>query len=73
VGKQVSGGRDKLSAMAQVIGALNDADAKGFASELNVADNNGLYIYSRTGICVNLGDKAKWEIGRAHEVRAPGS
>lgn len=58
VGKQVSADRDKLSAMARVIGALNDADAKGYVSELNVADVNGLYIYSRTGICVDLGDES---------------
>lgn len=57
IGRRISADEARLSAMEAVIGALDAAGARAYASELNVGDVNNLYIYSRTGIYVALGDE----------------
>jgi cell division septal protein FtsQ len=59
IGRQVSAGEARIAAMGEVIRALGEMDARAYVSELNVADVNGLYIYSRTGIYVALGDEGE--------------
>ncbi len=61
IGRRIAANEDRLSAMREVISALDGAGARGHVSELNVADVNALYIYSRTGILVILGDEGEME------------
>ncbi len=57
IGSRVSADEDRLTAMTAVIDALTAQNAGTYASEVNVSDVNRLYIYSRTGIYVALGDE----------------
>lgn len=56
IGRRISADEDRIYAMGEVIRVLDVAEARAYVSELNVSDVNDLYIYSRTGIFVMLGD-----------------
>ena len=56
LGARVPADAERISAMTEIIGALNESGARELVSELNVADVKNLYFYSRTGIYVALGD-----------------
>ncbi|MGI6239897.1 MAG: cell division protein FtsQ/DivIB [Christensenellales bacterium] len=56
LGRRISADESRIHAMGVVVDALDRCAARELASELNVADLNGLYLYSRTGIHVSLGD-----------------
>ena len=56
LGQIVSAPADRLAAMVSVLGALYENGASAYVSELNVSDANSIFIYSRTGIRVEMGD-----------------
>lgn len=56
LGQIVSAPADRLAAMVAVLGALYENGASAYVSELNVSDANSIFIYSRTGIRVEMGD-----------------
>ena len=73
-GEVVSAPASQLEALVTTLGALYDNAATGYVSELNVSNPHALYLYSRTGMRVDLGDSA--DIGRQGAVdgqRAAGS
>ncbi len=61
VGQLVDADADRIEAMREVIAALEKGDANAYVSELNVSDVNELYIYSRTGIYVALGNDGEMD------------
>ena len=54
----VSAPASQLEALVTTLGALYDNAATGYVSELNVSNPHALYLYSRTGMRVDLGDSA---------------
>lgn len=61
VGKRLSAPEKQLSAMRAVLEAVRAQNAGNYLSELNVSDVNRLWMVSRTGIRVELGDEAQME------------
>jgi cell division protein FtsQ len=61
VGKVVEADKDRIAAVHEVITALGNGAAAAYVSELNVGDVNELYIYSRTGIYVALGNDGEMD------------
>ena len=60
-GAPLSADAATIEAMRAVIQALRTIGAEALVSELNVADTRQLYLYSRTGIQVALGDSTGME------------
>lgn len=66
IGGKIAAPKEQLEAMGIVLRALKEQGATMYASELNVSDPMNLWITSRTGIRVELGDisemgqKALW-------------
>ena len=64
--------------MTAVLDALYDNGATQYVSELNVSDANSLYIYTRTGMRVDLGNsenmnnKIIWMAGTLKDLEARG-
>lgn len=46
----------RVAAMCAAVAAIDECGAAEYVSELNVDDVDGMYLYSRTGIQVMLGD-----------------
>ena len=57
-GEVVSAPASQLEALVTTLDALYDNAATGYVSELNVSNPHALYLYSRTGMRVDLGDSA---------------
>lgn len=47
----------RLDAVCTILKAIDNTDTETYISEINAADTDNLYLYSRTGIQVMLGDK----------------
>ena len=68
----------RLEAMTAVIAALDQNNAREYVSELNVEDSNAIYLYSRTGMRVELGDaqnmdqKIIWMAGALKDLESRG-
>lgn len=77
-GQTVAASAGRLQAMQTVIEALDAQDARAYVSELNVGNTYALYLYSRTGIRVSLGDaqnmdrKIIWMVGALRDLEARG-
>ena len=54
-GEVVSAPASQLEALVTTLDALYDNAATGYVSELNVSNPHALYLYSRTGMRVDLG------------------
>ena len=61
VGKRLNAPEEQLEAMRAVLEAVRSQNAGKYLSELNVSDANRLWMVSRTGIRVELGDSAQME------------
>ena len=61
LGSQIGGDSQAVEDMVAVLRALQAVDAEALVSELNVADSQQLYFYSRTGIQVMLGSNDNME------------
>lgn len=61
-GAKIGADGRRLAAMTSVIQALQAAEADDLISELSVADTEQLYLYSRTGIKVMLGNTAELDV-----------
>ena len=78
LGEVVSAPSARLSAMTAVLDALYDNGATQYVSELNVSDANSLYIYTRTGMRVDLGNsenmnnKIIWMAGTLKDLESRG-
>ncbi len=78
LGQVVSAPADRLTAMVEVLNALYENGATAYVSELNVSNANSIYIYSRTGMRVELGDsgnmhnKIIWMAGALADLEARG-
>lgn len=55
-GRLIGSDSQRVSAMCAVVAAIDECGAADYVSELNVDDVDSLYLYSRTGIQVMLGD-----------------
>ncbi len=55
-GRLIGGDVRRISAMCAVVAAIDECGAADYVSELNVDNVDSLYLYSRTGIQVMLGD-----------------
>lgn len=60
-GMQLGSETVRLQAMTAVYDALAAQNAMEYVSELNVENRNSLYLYSRTGVLVSLGDSENME------------
>lgn len=58
VGGRISAPEEKLAAMKAVLTAIRDQSAGVYVSELNIEDVMNMWITTRTGIRVELGDSA---------------
>lgn len=56
LGEVIYAPEDQRAAMCEALNAIYENDARAYVSELNVSDPNAVYIYSRTGMRVELGD-----------------
>lgn len=56
LGEEVSAPAEKLAAMRSVLEAIRAQDAAAYVSELNVSDPLNMWITTRSGIRVELGD-----------------
>ncbi|NLF28244.1 MAG: FtsQ-type POTRA domain-containing protein [Clostridiales bacterium] len=78
LGQVVGAPSEQLDAMKRVLAAVSGADASQYVSELNVQDANSIYIYSRTGMRVELGDasnmvrKVLWMAGALKDLESRG-
>ncbi len=77
-GEVVSAPASQLEAMVSALSALYDNAATAYVSELNVSNPNDIYLYSRTGMRVTLGDdtdmgsKVVWMVGALRDLEARG-
>lgn len=55
-GRQIGADHDRIDAMCAVLRGIDAAGCGEYVSELNVESTDGIYLYSRTGIQVMLGD-----------------
>lgn len=60
-GKPITADRNRVDAMCAVARTISECDASAYVSELNTDDVDSLYLYSRTGIKVMLGDSNNME------------
>lgn len=60
-GTLLSTDASKLAILADLVDALNVSGAWDYVSEFNAEDQKDLYIYSRTGMIVHLGDGERLE------------
>lgn len=78
LGQKIGTSDGRLEAMTVVIEALNQNNAREYVSELNVENNNAIYLYSRTGMRVELGDvenmdrKIIWMAGALKDLESRG-
>lgn len=78
VGSLLEAPAGRLEAMSAIINALSEIGAGEYVSEINVTDINALYIYSRTGINVQLGNsenmrsKVVWMAEALRDLEARG-
>lgn len=78
LGQVVSAPSARLAAMTAVLEALYDNAATQYVSELNVSDANSIYIYTRTGMRVDLGNRENmnnkiiWMTGALRDLEARG-
>jgi len=78
LGQVVGAPTEQLAAMRAVLSAVFEAGARQYVSELNVQDANSIYIYSRTGMRVELGDasnmerKVIWMAGALQDLESRG-
>ena len=61
LGRRISADTARINAITAVLNAIEKIDCAEFISELNVDDPDSLYLYSRTGIQVMLGDAERME------------
>ena len=68
----------QLEAMGTTLEALYENGATGYVSELNISVPNDIYLYSRTGMRVDLGDrenmgnKVVWMVGALRDLESRG-
>ena len=78
LGQVVSAPEAQLRAMTETLAALYDNAATQYVSELNVSDPNAIYLYTRTGMRVDLGnsegmgDKVIWMTGALRDLESRG-
>ncbi len=60
-GRLIGADNLRIEAMAAVIDGIDATGVSGYISEINVADIDGIYLYSRTGIQVMIGDTNQME------------
>ena len=61
LGEAFSAPAGQFEAFTRVLNALYDNGATAYVSELNVSDPQALYLYSRTGMRVDLGDSGNMD------------
>ena len=77
-GEVISAPASQLEAMVTTLEALYENGATGYVSELNVSVPNDIYLYSRTGMRVDLGDrenmgnKVVWMVGALRDLESRG-
>ena len=77
-GEVISATASQLEAMVTTLEALYENGATGYVSELNVSVPNDIYLYSRTGMRVDLGnsegmgDKVIWMTGALRDLESRG-
>lgn len=55
-GRLIGSDSRRVAAMCEVVAAIDECGAADYVSELNVDDADSMYLYSRTGIQVMLGE-----------------
>ena len=74
----ISAPASQLEAMVTTLEALYENGATGYVSELNVSVPNDIYLYSRTGMRVdlgnreNMGNKVVWMVGALRDLESRG-
>lgn len=77
-GEVISAPASQLEAMVTTLEALYENGATGYVSELNVSVPNDIYLYSRTGMRVdlgnreNMGNKVVWMVGALRDLESRG-
>ena len=77
-GEVISAPASQLEALLTTLDALYENAATGYVSELNVSDPYDLYLYSRTGMRVDLGssedmnNKIIWMVGALRDLESRG-
>lgn len=78
LGECVNASKDRLEVMSAALEGIFENDAQEYVSELNVSDVYNIYIYSRTGMRVQLGDgenmgnKIAWMVASLRDLEARG-
>ena len=60
-GRIVGADNERIGVLTKVVWAINSIGVKEYISEINVEHTDGIYLYSRTGIQVMLGDTDELE------------
>lgn len=60
-GRTIGADYDRVEALRAIINAVDACGVSGYISEINVEETDALYLYSRTGIRVALGDSSNMQ------------
>ena len=60
-GRLIGSDNPRIEAMCAIVRGIDATGVSGYISEINVAETDSLYLYSRTGILVMLGNTKEME------------